>query len=218
MSKNKFDWGIKAFQATSDVAELATGAGVPGSGLIVSFSQFFYDKYLQKRFKKFITEAEVDQELIDEICNDEAYSNCFYAVLETVRQTHSKIGVSALALIYREHWNDESFLISAMESFSRISDNTIEAFISLYQELPADRRYLDLMLVEGEQRVFHPLYNEAVELIRRNFFVMTRASGGMTANGPIQGMVGEHTRSYCEYCVAAKALNAPSVVTTDDPV
>lgn len=218
MDKNNLNWGLKGFQFGSDLAEIAVGSGIPGVGTIVGFSRFFYDKYLQGRFEKFLTEAEVNQELIDKICDDEVYANCFYAALETVRQTHSKIGVSALALIYREHWNDESYLIDAMESFLRISDKSIEAFITLYEAIPADRNYLELMIVKGEDRFFDPRYNEAVELIRRNFFVMTRASGGATPNGPIQGMKASHTSSYYEYCVAAKARHAPSVVMTADPV
>lgn len=218
MDKNNLNWGLKGLQFGSDLAEIAVGSGIPGVGAIVGFSRLFYDKYLQGRFEKFLTEAEVNQELIDKICDDEVYANCFYAALEVVRQTHSKIGVSALALIYRDHWNDESYLIGAMESFSRISDKTIEAFITLYEALPADRNHLELMVVEGDDRFFDPLYNEAVELIRRNFFVMTRASGGMTPNGPIQGMKWGHTSSYYDYCVAAKARNALSASIAVDPV
>lgn len=218
MKKDKFEKSLKALEASSEVAEAVAGLGIPVVGTLVGFAKLFYDNFLQKRFVKFLAEAEVDQNFIEQICNKEKYATCFYAALETVRHTHSKIGVSALALIYHDHWDDESFLISAVESFSRISDKAIDAFITLYEELPADRHYLDLIVLEGEERLFHPLYNEAVELIRRNFFVMTRASGGMTPNGPIQGMAGDHTKSYYDYCVAAKALNPLSASIDVDPV
>ena len=200
----KIEWGKEVAQTGSDIAELAKDVGVPGIGLVARFAQHFYDKHLQKRFEKFVSEAEIDQELIDRILCDEAYSNCFYAVLETVRQTHSRIGNNALALIYRDHWNDESYLIGAMQSFSQISDKTIEAFVTLYESIPAEQNHLILKVQKDGESRFHDLYNEAVELIRRNFFVMSTGAG-MHANGPVQGMKWVHTNSYYDYCQSAKS-------------
>lgn len=200
----KIEWGKEIAQTGNDIADLAKDVGVPGIGLIARFAQHFYDKHLQKRFEKFVADAEVDQGLIDKIVSSESYSNCFYAVLEAVRQTHSKIGVTALALIYRDHWNNEAYLIAAMQSFSQIGDQTVEAFITLYEAIEADKNYLILKVHKDGEGHFHDLYNEAVELIRRNFFVMSTGSG-MHANGPVQGMKWDHTDSYYSYCQAAKA-------------
>lgn len=200
MEDKNIEWGKEIVVAANEVAEMTEGIGVPGIGLLAKFAQYFYDKHLQNRFAQFITEAEVDQELIDKILADETYSNCFYAVLETIRQTHSRIGLVALALIYKEHWSDEAYLIAAMRSFSQVSDRTLDAFISLYDSVPSNTTALKLH--DGSS--FHELYNEAVELIRRNFFVMSTGVG-MHANGPIQGMKWDHTESYYNYCRAAKA-------------
>lgn len=204
MSEKKIQWGKEIAQTGSDIADLSKDVGIPGIGLVARFAQHFYDKHLQKRFERFVSEAELDQELIDKILSDESYSNCFYAVLETVRQTHSKIGVGALALIYRDHWRDEGYLIGAMQSFSQISDKTIEAFLVLYDAIPAEQNYLTLSVQKNGEGHFHDYYNEAVELIRRNFFVMSTGAS-MHANGPVQGMKWEHTDSYYDYCKAAKA-------------
>lgn len=205
MSEKKFEWGKEVVQAGSELAEMAQGVGTPGIGLVAHFAQSFYERQLQKRFGKFVTEAEVDQDLIQRILSDETHSNCFYAVLETVRQTHSKIGLSALALIYRDHWDDESYLIGAMQSFSQISDRVVNAFIDLYEAIPEDKDYLILKVQKDGEGHFHDLYNEAVELIRRNFFIMSTGSG-MHANGPVQGMKWTHSDTYYNYCKAAKAL------------
>lgn len=205
MSEKKFEWGKEAAQAGSDIAEMAQEAGIPGIGLVARFAQNFYERQLQKRFARFVTEAEVDQDLIEKILTDETHSNCFYAVLETVRQTHSKIGLRALALIYRDHWGDAGYLIGAMQSFSQISDEVIDAYIELYESIPKDQDYLVLMVYKGGEGHFHHLYNEAVELIRRNFFVMSTGAG-MHANGPVQGMKWTHSDTYYNYCKAAKAL------------
>lgn len=204
MCDKKIEWGKELVQAGSEISGLATGVGLPGVGLIALFAQRFYDKHLQKRFERFVSEAEVDYELIEKILDNESYSNCFYAVLEAVRQTHSKIGIGALALIYRDHWNDERYLIGAMQSFSQISDNTIDAFIELYEAIPSGQDYLSLVFQNDGEGFFHSCYNEAVELIRRNFFVMSTGAS-MHANGPVQGMKWEHTDSYYGYCKAAKA-------------
>lgn len=199
MQDKKIEWGKEIAQASTDLAD----AGIPGVGLLARFAQHFYDKHLQKRFAKFISDAEVDEEMIAKISEDETFSNCFYAALEAVRQTHSKAGVVALALIYKDHWNDVPYLIAAMRAFSQISDATIDAFISLYESIPDDKNYLVLGIPKDDGGHFHELYNEAVELIGRNFFV-TSTGTGMHANGPMQGMKWDHTDSYYGYCKAAR--------------
>jgi hypothetical protein len=204
MSSDKIEWGKEIVQAGSDIAELSKDAGLPGVGLIARFAQLFYDKHLQRRFERFVSEAEINQELIDKIISDETYSNCFYAVLETVRQTHSRIGLGALALIYHDRWDDESYLIGAMYSFSQISDKTIEAFLLLYESIPEGQNYISLEMHKNGYCHFHDLYNEAVELIRRNFFVMT-SGVKVYANYPAQGMKWAHSESYYQYCQNAKA-------------
>ena len=142
--------------------------------------------------------------MIDRISADENYSNYLYATLETVRQTHSKIGLVVLALIYKDHWNNEAYLITAMRAFSQVSDRTLDAFISLYEAIPTDQNYIILKTQKEDETHFHDLYNEAVELIGRNFFVISTGAD-MKANGPIQGMKWDHTDSYYDYCRAAKA-------------
>jgi hypothetical protein len=204
MSETKIEWGKEIVQTGSDIADLAKDVGIPGIGLVARFAQHFYDKRLQKRFEKFVSDAEIDEGLIDKIVSDESHSNCFYAVLETVRQTHSKIGLVALALIYRDHWNDEGYLVGAMQSFSQISDRTVEAFLTLYDAIPPENNFLVLRVDKNGEGHFHELYNEGVELIRRNFFIMSTGST-MHANGPVQGMKWEHTDSYYGYCQTAKA-------------
>ena len=204
MQNKKIEWGKEIVQAGSDAAELAKDVGIPGVGLLARFAQHFYEKHLQKRFEKFVSDAEIDEELISKISADETYSNCFYAILETVRQTHSKIGLLALALIYKDHWNDEPYLIAATQAFSQVSDATLSAFVLLYEAIPEGQEYLTLKVQKGEEGHFHDLYNEAVELIRRNFFIMSTGAG-MHANGPVQGMKWEHTDSYYGYCKSAMA-------------
>lgn len=205
MQNKKIEWGKEIAQAGNEAAQLAKDAGVPGIGLLAKFAQHFYDKHLHRRFERFLSDAEIDDEMIEKILTDEAYSNCFYGALEAVRQTHSRIGVAALALIYKEHWNDEIYLMSALRAFSQISDNTLEAFISLYESIPAESDQLVLKVSKSEQTYFHDLYNEAVELISRNFFVTSVGAGMLTTNGPVQGMKWGHTESYYRYCQAAKA-------------
>jgi hypothetical protein len=204
MNSNSIEWGKEIVQFGSDIAELTKDAGVPGVGLLARFGQHFYEKHLQQRFEKFISYAEIDQDLVNKIMSDETYSNCFYAILETVRQTHSKIGLVALALIYHDYWNDEAFLIGAMYSFSQISDQSIEAFIALYDSIPVGQDYLDLCVQKEGERCFSDLYGEAIELIRRNLFAMT-AGTTVAANYPIQGMKWSRSKTYYEYCQKAKA-------------
>lgn len=204
MNDKKIEWGKEILQTGSDVASLAKDVGIPGVGLLAKFAQRFYDKHLQKRFQTFLSDAEIHEEMIDRITEDENYSNYLYAALETVRQTHSKVGLVALALIYKEHWNDEAYLIAALRAFSQVSDRTLDAFITLYEAIPEDQDYLVLLAQKDGEDRFHDLYNEAVELIGRNFFVMSTGAS-ILANGPMQGMKWEHTDSYYDYCKAAKA-------------
>jgi hypothetical protein len=204
MQDKKIEWGKEIIQTGSDVSSLAKDVGIPGIGLLAKFAQHFYDEHLRKRFEKFLSNAEVDNEMINKITENENYSNYFYAALETVRQTHSKVGVIALALIYKDHWNDEVYLIAAMRAFSQVSDKTLDAFISLYESISPDQNYLVLQTRKEGETHFHELYNEGVELIGRNFFVMSTGASAH-ANGPVQGMKWDHTDSYYSYCKAAKA-------------
>ena len=202
MSNKKIECAKEIAQTVSDVAELAKDAGVPGIGLLATFTQNFYKQHLNKRFSKFLSDAAIDHGMVEKILENEDYTNHFYAVLETVRQTHSRIGVVALALIYKDHWNDEDYLVAAMRAFSQVSDRTLKAFMSLYDSIGADKNYLELRVRKGDEDHFHDLYNEAVELIGRNFFVLS-SSAIMHANGPIQGMKWTHTESYYSYCLKA---------------
>jgi hypothetical protein len=206
VNNKSIDRGMDVIQAGSDLSQLAQETGVPGVGLLGRFAQHFYQRHLQKRFEKFASDAAVDESMIEKIVSDENYSNFFYATLETVRQTHSKIGLVALALIYKDHWNDENYLMAATRAFSQVSDKTLNAFISLYDSIPDDSGTLELRVkANGDNYVFHDLYNEAVELIARNFFVLSTGAT-MHANGPVQAMKWGHTDSYYQYCVKAKSL------------
>ena len=204
MTDKKIEWGKEILQTGNEVAGLANDVGVPGIGLLAKFAQNFYDKHLQKRFMNFLSDAEIDKEMIDRILKDENYSNFLYAALETIRQTHSKTSLVALALIYKDHWNDESYLINALRAFSGISDSTLDAFITLYDEIPDDQSHLELLTTDSDNtKHFHELYNEAVELIGRNFFVMS--TGASTySNTVVQGMKWDHTDSYYTYCKTAR--------------
>lgn len=95
--------------------------------------------------------------MIDKILADENYVDHFYGALETVCQTHSKIGVAALALIYKVHWNDEFYLIAATRAFSQVSDRTLEAFLYLYESIQPNKNYLELRIRKGDGNLFHDL-------------------------------------------------------------
>ncbi len=202
MDRSKIEWGKEIAQTGSEVAELAKDVGVPGIGLIARFAHTFYEKHLQNRFEKFISDTGIDEAFIEKVISDENYANFLYATLETIRQTHSKAGLIALSLIYKDKWNDEAYLIHALHSFSQISDASINAFISLYESIPENQNYLVLKVKKGEVHDFHDHYDEAIELIKRNFFVMSTGME-MWANGPVQGMKWTHTDSYYSYCKAA---------------
>ena len=199
----KIEWTKETAQTINEISQLAADSGVPGVGLAGKIAQVAHSRHIQKRFFDFCQISEVDEDFIEKILKNECYSNVLYASLETVRQTHSKIGLAAIALIYKSHWNDESFLIPAMRSFSQISDSTINKFIELYETLSEEQPYLELTNKNGEDVEFHSDYNEAVELIHRNFFVQTTGAS-MFASGPMQGRKWDHTAKYYDYCVLAK--------------
>jgi hypothetical protein len=200
---NKIEWGKEIIQTGNEAVQLAADSGVPGVGLLGKFAQVVHNKHLQKRFSTFCSTAKIDEDFINKIVENENYSNVLYAALETTRQTHSKLGVVVIALIYKSHWNDPDFLIPAMRSFSQISDSTILTFISLYESLTEEKPYLELMTLENGVQSFHSSYNDAVELIHRNFFVQTTAAS-MFASGPMQGRRWDHTEKYYDYCLRAK--------------
>jgi hypothetical protein len=193
------EWGMEVANAANELSDV----GVPGVGLIGRFAQGYYNNYLEKRFEDFCNQADIDQDIIDKISENEEYSNCFYASLETIRQTHSKLGVTTLALIYKDHWNNPDFLIPAMRSFNQISNVTLIAFIELYERIESDKNYLCLKEEKDGEQHFHSRYNEGVELIHRNFFVQSVAAS-MHANAPMQGMKWEHTDRYYDYCILAQ--------------
>lgn len=205
MQNEKIEWGIEVAQLASEVADAAEGIGVPGLGLIGKFAQEFYNRHLVKRFSDFCENAEIDEDLLEKIQENENYSNCFYSVLETVRKTYSKLGLIVLALLYKDYWNDKKVLIPAMRSFSEISDQVILVFIELYESIPEDKDYVDLYETKDRERAFHHLYQEGVELIVRNIFLQS-SHAAMHANGPIQGTRWEHTDLYYKYCIKAREL------------
>lgn len=185
--------------------ELVKDSGVPGIGLIGYFSQHFFDMYFRSRFQEFVDAVGIDVEFLNKIVDDENYSNCLYSALEAVRRTHSKIGLAVIAMIYKDHWNDSDFMIPAVKAFAEISDKTVEIFVKLYESIPEEKGFLELTVHEDGERIFHPDYYEAVELINRNIFVQTSYMG-MAQNMPIQGMIWDHTKEYYRYCKDAIAF------------
>lgn len=186
--------------------ELAKDSGVPGIGLVGHFCHVFFDKYLESRFKRFLEQASVDEAFLLKIIKNEDYSNCLYSSLETIRRTHSKLGLTAFALIYKDYWDKPDFLITAMRAFAEISDNTIRAFIDLYESvLPKDDGVLDLFHAKEIDGDYYSGYKEGVELINRNFFLQTTCSR-LGNNNPIQGTVWKNSKIYYEYCKQAVAI------------
>lgn len=198
----KIDLAIELAQYAS---ELAKGSGVPGIGLVGLFSRFFFDMYLESRFKKFFEDASVDDAFLRKIMKNEDYSNCLYASLETVRRTHSKVGLVSLALIYKDYWNQPDFLISAMRSFAEISDNTIRTFIELYESVVPKDGILNLIDVKKVDSDFYSGYKEGVELINMHFFLQTTCAR-LGENNPIQGTIWKNTGIYYKYCKEAVAI------------
>lgn len=187
------------------VNELAKDSGVPGIGLVGHFCHIFFDKYLESRFKKFLEDASVDEAFLCKITKNEDYSNCLYSSLETIRRTHSKLGLTVLALIYKDYWDEPDFLISAMQAFAEISDNTIRSFIELYESVVKKDGVLDLFSVKRKDGDFYSGYKEGVELINRNFFLQTTCMR-LGENNPIQGTVWKNTEIYYKYCKEAVAI------------
>lgn len=186
--------------------ELAKDSGVPGIGLIGYLSHFFFDKYLESRFRAFFENANVDIDFLMKVSKNEDYSNCLYSSLETVRRTHSKIGLVVLALIYKDYWDKPDFLISAMRAFAEISDKTIITFIQLYESISEkDDGILDSFVINNSEHDYYKNYNIGVELINRNFFLQTTCSS-VGNNNPIQGVVWENTKIYYRYCKEAIRL------------
>ena len=185
--------------------ELAKDSGVPGIGLVGHFCHVFFDKYLESRFRKFLDDASIDNAFLLKILKNEDYSNCLYSSLETIRRTHSKLGLTVLALIYKDYWDNPDFLISAMRAFAEISNNTIRTFIELYESVAPKDGVLDLFRIKTKDGDFYSSYKEGVELINRNFFLQTTCMrvGG---NNPIQGTVWKSTKIYYEYCKQAVAI------------
>lgn len=187
--------------------ELARDSGVPGIGLVGHFCHVFVNKYLESRFKKFLEDAAVDEAFLCKILKNEDYSNCLYSSLETVRRTHSKLGLAVLALIYRDYWDKPDFLISAMRAFAEISDNTIRRFVELYESVIKKGGVIDLFFIKRKDADFYSEYKDGVELINRNFFLQTTCMR-VGNNNPIQGTVWKNTEIYYKYCKEAMATVA----------
>lgn len=187
------------------VNELAKDSGVPGVSLVGHFCHVLFDKYLESRFKKFLEDASVDAAFLLKIVNNDDYLNCLYSSLETVRRTHSKIGLTALALIYKDCWDKPDFLISAMRAFAEISDNTIRTFIELYESVTPKDGVMDLFDIKAKGGDFYSGYKEGVELINRHFFLQTTCMR-VGNNNPIQGTVWKNTEIYYKYCKEALAI------------
>lgn len=186
------------------VNELARDSGVPGVSLVGHFCHFLFDKYLESRFKKFLEGASVDEVFLRKIVNNEDYLNCLYSSLETVRRTHSKLGLTALTLIYKDYWDKPDFLISAMRAFAEISDNTIRTFVELYESVAPKDGIIDLFDIKAKDGDFNSGYKEGVELINRHFFLQTTCMR-LGDNNPIQGTVWKNTEIYYKYCKEAVA-------------
>lgn len=181
--------------------ELAKDSGVPGIGLVGHFSQAFYNKYLASRFEKFAKDAEVDERMINDILENENYSNYFYSALETVRRTHSKLGLIALALLYKDYWDNADILISAMRAFAEISDKQILSFVELYESIPKGEDEVNLYRKDGGE-FYRRVYADFVDLVGRGFFgqfTSSRLGSGL----PIEGRKWAQSDLYYKYCKKA---------------
>ncbi len=181
-----------------------TGHNIPGLDMLAQFMQEHNNNYLCEKLRKFCATAELDPEFIVEVVKNEDQASCLFAAIDTTLHSHSKLGLIALALIYKNHWNNPDFLIPATTAFYKVSNVTLIAFIELYEGIDQDKGYLELLVKVDGVRQFHPKYNEAVELIRRNFFVQTICASNYE-NAPMQGMKWDHTEKYYDYCVLAKS-------------
>ena len=205
MDMNKDEIIDSSTEFAQYVNELAKDSGVPGVSLVGHFCHFLFDRYLESRFKAFLEGASVDEAFLRKIVNNEDYLNCLYSSLETVRRTHSKLGLTALALIYKDYWDNPDFLISAMRAFAEISDNTIRAFIELYESVAPNDGVLDLFDKKTKDADFYSGYKEGVELINRHFFLQTTCAR-LGKNNPIQGTVWKSTEIYYKYCKEALVI------------
>lgn len=197
MTSEKKEYVMEVLKTSAEVA------GIPGAGLVEKLINTSLQKLIKKRLSDFINKADIDEKFIEKVLENEEYSNCLYAAFETVRQTHSKIGLVAIALIYKDHWKDDNgYLIAAMRAFSQISDKTIYAFVSLYDGITEDESLELVVDRSSEGASFHPLYEEAVELIQRNFFIMASAMEPFKS-APIKGRKWDNTESYYRYCKEA---------------
>lgn len=209
MENKKIEWTKEVVQLASEIADVSKDIGIPGVGIVGKFAQDFYNRYLISRFNDFCKNAEIDEDLLLKIQSNENYSNCFYSVLETVRKTHSKIGLIVLALIYKDHWENSEIIIQSMHSFSEISDNTLIEFIELYETIPEDKTFFMLVLNDPEyisptmEKEFNRRYPYAVELINRNIFLEPPRMENYSWNA-IMGLKTEYSDLYYKYCVEAK--------------
>ncbi len=69
----------------------------------------------------------------------------------------------------------------------------------LYESITEGQDYLNPEVHNNRDCHSHDLCNMAVELMRRNFFVMTSGIKAY-ANYPVQGMKWDHSESYYPYC------------------
>lgn len=212
MENKKIEWTKEVAQLASEIADVTKDIGIPGVGIIGKFAQEFYSRHLISRFNDFCKNAEIDEELIHKIQSNEDYSNCFYSVLETVRKTHSKLGLIVLALIYKDHWDNSEIIFQAIHSFSEISDNTIMAFIELYESIPEgypefymvlDKNNDPTHLDSNQLKKFDRQYQYAVELINRTIFLEAPILEVHSIKA-LKGLKIEYTDLYYKYCVEAK--------------
>lgn len=212
MENKKIEWTKEVVQLANEIADVSKDIGIPGVGIVGKFAQDFYNRYLISRFNDFCKNAEIDEDLLLKIQSNENYSNCFYSVLETVRKTHSKIGLIVLALIYKDHWENSEIIIQTMRSFSEISDNAIIAFIELYESIPEG--YPDFYMVldknndpshldSNQLEKFDRQYQYAVELINRTIFLEAPILEVHSIKA-LRGLKIEYTDLYYQYCIEAK--------------
>ena len=92
-----------------------------------------------------------------------------------------------------------------MRTFAEISDNTIRAFIALYESVSPKDGVMDLSDIKVKDGDFYSGYKEGVELINRNFFLQTTCMR-LGNNSPIQGTIWKNTEIYYKYCKEAIAI------------
>ena len=127
--------------------------------------------------------------------------NYFYSALETIRRTHSKLGSMAMALLYKDYWNNAGVLIHAMRSFAEVSDDVLYSFVEMYESIPVGKKAVELYRGDGG-KYFKEKYPIFVELIQRGFFVQFTSSRLGSAN-PLEGEKWERSDLYYKYCKSA---------------